>query len=78
MEPNLRNFNTDVYHTKYAEVLVNQHDFAGAHKHFNIALKHNPDSQKAKEGLARMERIMADEEEEEEEEAVVEELDDAF
>lgn len=66
MEPHLKAHNTDVYHTKYAEVLASMHDFSGAYRHFNIALKINSDSQKAKDGLARMEKRMADEDDEEE------------
>ncbi|KAI9021118.1 hypothetical protein DFJ74DRAFT_707086 [Hyaloraphidium curvatum] len=65
MEPHLKFHNTDVFHAKFAEVLVAQHDYPGAFKHYNVALKINPDSQMAKDGLAKMERRMADEDDDE-------------
>lgn len=78
MEPHLKTQNTDVFHSKYADVLVSLHDYSGAYKHYNTALKINSDSAKAKDGLARLELLMAEDESEDRNAVPIDEDDDMF
>lgn len=66
MEPHLKLHNNHIYHTKYADVLTALRDFSGALSHYNSAIKLNPDSAKAREGLAKLEKRIANEEDEDE------------
>jgi anaphase-promoting complex subunit 7 len=69
--------NKDYLHTRLAEVLVLNQKNNEAMQHYNIALSLNPQSEIAKKGLERLEKIMKgmdpDHEEEEEEEEYAEE-----
>ncbi|KAI8808121.1 hypothetical protein BJ742DRAFT_772441 [Cladochytrium replicatum] len=59
LESHIENAHTDVAHTRLAELHAVVGNYARSMKHYNTALSINPDFEKAKEGILRIEMMIS-------------------
>jgi hypothetical protein len=58
MEKYISNHNSDIIHTRLADIYFMAHNYTYSMKHYNIALNINPNYEKADTGLARVEAFI--------------------